>query len=135
MLIAVPEISSADHFAPLKTRLGGKGLEGDVSDVSAAGHTAGVDGIPLILGGEEGGVGINITGDGAAGEFGNFVSEDLHGFAVPVGAECVCGENQIDFRVFGDIFSEGGSAEGDYHCQCKKKCEGLFHRFFLLLKK
>ena len=135
MLIGAPEISGTDHLAPLEAGLGGECLERDVSDVRAASHTAGVDGIPLVFRGEKGGIGINIAGDGTAGELCNFVCKDLHSFAVPVGAKGICGENQIDFRVFGCVFSKSGCAERDNHYQCEKKCEGLFHRFFLLLKK
>ena len=154
VFIAVPEVSSTDHFAPCQVGLGGQGLEGDPCEVSAAIGLAHVDGVPFVLGGEQGGVSVNGAGDGAAGQLLNLFCEDGHGLAVPVSAGRVCGEDQVDSGIVcssGDIFcgsvssrsvSSGsicgrsvssrlaGAATGDQaenHDHCENQSDQFFH--------
>jgi hypothetical protein len=132
MLVAVPEISGADHFTPLEAGLGGECLERDVSDVRAASHTAGVDGIPLVFRGEKGGIGINIAGDRTAGELCNFVCKDLHSFAVPVGARAFAVKIRLTFGSLDASSAKADAPSATTITSARRSARVFFIDFFLL---
>ena len=141
MVIGGPEVAGVHHGAPFQAGLGGQGGEGDVGQVRL---THG-DGVPLVLGGEQGAVGVGPALDGAAGEFLHGVGEGVHGSGVAVAGDGDGGEDQLGGGVAGGVIiaglfhrnvgvvlgdlkvlGQGGNA-GQHHQGSQQQGKQLFH--------
>ena len=142
MLVVGPEVAGVHHGHPLQASLGGQGGEAQVGDIHAAHHGAGLQVVQLALGGGTGAVGVDIAGQGAAGQGLNGLLEGVHCGGVGVAGDGDGGEVEGEGGIAGRVIlgrlgiggllgnADGGNGQ-QHHCghQDGKK---LFHVWFLL---